>query len=133
MNSKLIKINDTSTDLNTQNENDWKNHNLGILEESRLIPSLNQKKWESIIQKPWILMFFFWRANWVVKNSITLTRWSPCNWITSPNSSSLTMLPLHAKSFFKTRKILFKSYSSGKPWTVVNVLRPFLCWIRIWM
>jgi len=33
------------------------------------------------------------------RNSKTLFRWSPWSWITSPNSSLLTTVPLHAKSW----------------------------------
>jgi hypothetical protein len=33
------------------------------------------------------------------RNSKTLLRWSPWSWITSPNSSLLTTVPLHAKSY----------------------------------
>ncbi len=80
---------------------------------------------------PWILIDFFCMESSVVKKSLTFTRWSPCNCMTSPISSSLTIVPLQAKSFFRALSILFWSYSRGRPWTVVNVFLPFLCWIRM--
>lgn len=59
-----------------------------------------------------------------IKNSCTSLRWSPCNWITSPISVSLTIVPLQANFFLMTLRIFFWSNFLGSPWTVVNVLRP---------
>lgn len=36
-------------------------------------------------------------------------------------------------SLLNAFKSFLGSYSVGTPWRVVIVLRPFLCWIRMWM
>ena len=67
------------------------------------------------------------------KNVQTLLRWSPCSWMISPYSGCSTTVPLQAKSFLKARTSFFLSNSSLMPCTVVKVLRPLRCWIRMWM
>eukprot|EP01139_Manchomonas_bermudensis_P005288 Amastigsp_a174925_7200.p3 type:complete len:109 gc:universal Amastigsp_a174925_7200:199-525(+) len=59
-------------------------------------------------------------------------RWSPWTWMILPSSSSSTMLPLHANSFLKALSRRTKLSPSFRPWTVVSVLRPFRCWMRMW-
>ena len=76
-------------------------------------------------------MVFFWMGSWVVRNSETLSLWSPWSWMTSPISASLTMVPLQAKSFLSALRMRFWSNSVGRPWTVVRVFRPLRCWIRM--
>lgn len=67
------------------------------------------------------------------KNSWTSFLWSPWSWMTSPISLSATIVPLQANFFLMTLRIFFWSNFLGRPWTVVKVLRPFRCWIRIWI
>jgi len=68
----------------------------------------------------------------LVRKLAALFLWSPCNWITFPNSSSSITVPLQANSFLKALITFFKSIFALMPWTVVKHLRPFLCWTRIW-
>ena len=44
------------------------------------------------------------------------------------------MAEIHRENstFLQALTIFFKSYSAESPWMVVNVFRPFLCWIRMW-
>lgn len=42
-----------------------------------------------------------------------------------------TLLSSLALTFLHARTIFFRSYSAERPWTVVSVFRPLLCWILI--
>lgn len=68
----------------------------------------------------------------VVRNWNMFCLWSPCSCITFPISGSFTIVPLQQNSFLQKRNIFFRFRSDANPCTVVNVLRPFLCWIRMW-
>jgi hypothetical protein len=43
-----------------------------------------------------------------------------------------TQLIIYLHTFLQARTIFLRSYSEESPWTVVNVFRPFRCWILMW-
>src|SRR3989338_1408049 len=64
----------------------------------------------------------------VIKYDFTASRWSPCSWSTSPNSSSEMTLPLVA-SFLRRTESVSLAWAAVSPCTVVMLLRP----LRFWM
>jgi len=84
------------------------------------------------IQKPWTLSWSRLTRPVFFNQSRILRRWSPCSCKTSPYSLCSITVPLQANSFLHALRIFLRSYSEERPWMVVRVFLPFLCWIRMW-